>query len=291
MNTGIYAIRNTANGKAYVGSARHIPFRWKAHRHLLSRGKHHSPALQRAWVKHGEGVFVFEVLEQVSDPALLIEREQFWIDQLKAADPSLGYNVGPVAGSRAGVPQPPEVAEANRLRWLGKAKSEAHKAKIGAAHKGRAKTEEERRKTSEAVRRRLAENPEILLKMRQPKKSGTNSLKGRKLSEEHKAKLREAQAASVASNPDRLEHNRTVASMGGAAMKERGRTPEEREQIKAWWEANRETMREKMRTTWEKRRAKAAAEGKPVLKSRGPHSEETKARMRAAWARRKGLTD
>lgn len=88
--SGIYAIRNTVNGKVYVGSAVNIEKRWRLHRNQLALSTHHSKKLQNAWNKHGSQSFVFEVLELVDDKSNLLEREQHWIDTLSAF--SNGYN-------------------------------------------------------------------------------------------------------------------------------------------------------------------------------------------------------
>ena len=92
--SGIYRIANSNTERCYVGSAVNISARWSLHKHQLANGIHHSTKLQRAWNKYGADTFVFEVLEVVTDKALLVSREQFWIDQLQAVD--LRYNVKPV---------------------------------------------------------------------------------------------------------------------------------------------------------------------------------------------------
>jgi len=93
--SGIYCIRNTVNGKVYVGQAVNLHKRKREHFATLKRGGHHSRKLQNAWNKHGPDVFVFEVLEFVKDYELLMETEQKWIDKLKAH--GKGYNIQPYA--------------------------------------------------------------------------------------------------------------------------------------------------------------------------------------------------
>jgi group I intron endonuclease len=119
MRSGVYCIRNTVSGRVYVGSAVDLHRRWIVHRSKLGLGKHHSPALQRSWIKHGAGAFIFEVLEEV-EPALLIEREQYWIDTLDATDPFCGANVEPCAASS-----------------LGRKHTEMTRARMSASRKGR----------------------------------------------------------------------------------------------------------------------------------------------------------
>jgi hypothetical protein len=58
----VYAITNTNNGNAYIGSTISPHKRWGAHRRLLRAGKHHSFILQAAWDKHKEAAFKFSVL-------------------------------------------------------------------------------------------------------------------------------------------------------------------------------------------------------------------------------------
>ena len=48
---GIYAIRNTKNGKMYIGESIDIEKRWKNHQEDLDNGNHHSYKLQSEWGK------------------------------------------------------------------------------------------------------------------------------------------------------------------------------------------------------------------------------------------------
>lgn len=93
---GIYLIRNTVNGKFYIGSAKTLRGRLDAHIRVLRRGCHHNSHLQASWVKYGGDVFVVEILENVVGCELLIEREQYYLDELKAVQ--CGYNMAPAAG-------------------------------------------------------------------------------------------------------------------------------------------------------------------------------------------------
>lgn len=112
---GIYLIKNSVNGKKYVGSAVNIRMRIRNHRTTLNRGKHTNHILQRSWDKYGAEAFEYFVLEYVEDKSELIPREQSWIDRI-----SPEYNICKVAGSR-----------------LGRGHTQESKDKVGAASRAR----------------------------------------------------------------------------------------------------------------------------------------------------------
>lgn len=95
-NSGIYLITNTVTKNRYVGSATHVGRRFNEHKSDLRHKKHHSQHLQKAWNKHGEDVFKFEVLAKCPKE-YLIKLEQFFIDTLKPE-----YNILRKAGSPLG---------------------------------------------------------------------------------------------------------------------------------------------------------------------------------------------
>ena len=101
--TGVYEIVHNASGKRYVGStAKSFKARWRLHRLALSKGKHHSVLLQRAWNKYGAGAFEFRVVE-FTNPEHAIAIEQTFLDWRKSANPKFGYNIAPTAGNTLGL--------------------------------------------------------------------------------------------------------------------------------------------------------------------------------------------
>ncbi|XAO14073.1 homing endonuclease [Escherichia phage JM10] len=91
MKSGIYQIKNTLNGKVYVGSAKDFEKRWKRHFKDLENGVHSSIKFQRSFNKHGN-VFECSVLEEITyEKDLIIERENFWIKELNSK--INGYNI------------------------------------------------------------------------------------------------------------------------------------------------------------------------------------------------------
>lgn len=180
----IYAIINIADDKHYIGQTSDKDFRWAEHLKQLRGYYHHSILLQRAWCKHGEGNFIFVVLEVLENSSLLNERETHWGKLLKPE-----YNIAPLGGSMRGYKH-----------------TEEARANMSAAHKGRPHhSEEEKAKRSERMkgnkyntgRKQSPEEIEARAKhhrgkivSKETRAKMSAALKGRKLSEEHKAKLR-----------------------------------------------------------------------------------------------------
>jgi group I intron endonuclease len=101
----IYRISCLGNGKIYIGSAVNVKERFRKHKESLRRGDHHNNYLQNAWRKYGELTFDFQVIEEVANNEILLEREQFWLDFTRSYDRSRGFNICEVAGSQLGVKQ------------------------------------------------------------------------------------------------------------------------------------------------------------------------------------------
>jgi len=190
MAIGVYVIRNKLDGKVYVGSSSDIGKRWTKHRNLLRRVSHHCRHLQRAWNLHGIEAFEFAVVEHVIDLLFLEAREQFWIWRMNAADPTLGYNTAPAAGS-----------------MLGLARTEETKRKLSAAKKGKPLTQEHRAALRAAWSKNPARRAAIAEQMRkvhlgvvQPRwlvEKRASPLRGRPLSESHRAALRKPKRRSA----------------------------------------------------------------------------------------------
>jgi group I intron endonuclease len=89
--SGVYCIRNTENGKMYVGSSIHINQRFREHLKYLKKGAHCNDHLQAAFNYYGVESFEFLVLE-VTKIKFLISREQYWMDFYESYDHSYGYN-------------------------------------------------------------------------------------------------------------------------------------------------------------------------------------------------------
>lgn len=96
---GVFQIRNTANGKALLGSSLNLDGPLNSHQFMLTIGSHRNKALQEDWNRYGKDKFVFEVLEAVEikdDPNFnlndeLTLLEEIWLEKLEPFGDK-GYN-------------------------------------------------------------------------------------------------------------------------------------------------------------------------------------------------------
>jgi hypothetical protein len=86
---GIFAIRCSATGEAWVGSSPNLAAARNSLRFQLGTGRYRNSSLQSAWKKHGESAFALEVLEQFDadvSPLLINElyasRKKEWVRTL-----------------------------------------------------------------------------------------------------------------------------------------------------------------------------------------------------------------
>jgi len=91
MESGIYAIRNTINGKLYIGSAKNFHKRKLEHFRRLRKKEHFNIRLQRSVNKHGIGNFEFIILERAEYSMLIKDLEDSWINKLNSK--ASGYNI------------------------------------------------------------------------------------------------------------------------------------------------------------------------------------------------------
>jgi group I intron endonuclease len=96
---GIFQVKNTANGKIFLGSSLNLEGPLNGHKFMLTIGRHRNPTLQKEWNEYGPDKFVFEILEVVKvkdDPNFSLEDEltlleQIWVEKLQPFGEH-GYN-------------------------------------------------------------------------------------------------------------------------------------------------------------------------------------------------------
>ena len=158
MKMGIYKIINVVNNKFYVGSAVNFSRRKTRHFSELRNGRHNNKKLQNAWAKYGEAAFVFVVVEEVQDKAVLLEAENRWLKEHVGKD--YCYNLGvdataPMLGVSGrlsptwGRKRTPEERAAQC--WKGRKHTKEAKSKISASLKGHAVPTETRLKISASL--------------------------------------------------------------------------------------------------------------------------------------------
>ena len=166
MNSGVYRIVNTLDGKVYVGSAVNISNRRWIHLSMLRRGRHRNSHLQNAWDKYGEECFIFETIE-MCEPERLIEVEQRWINHYDSAS---RYNILTKAQSSLGFKHSEEAIDKMSRRVFSE-ETRRHMSEAGAGKPrpwrlGLKHSEETRKKMSLSRRLRPPHSDATRAKMR-----------------------------------------------------------------------------------------------------------------------------
>jgi hypothetical protein len=150
---GIYEIRNTIDGKRYVGSSTNIERRWRHHAYQLRGGCHYNRYLQNAWNKHGELAFEFKVLVY-TEP-----EENIRLENLLLSADSCEYNIAKDA-KRPQLGRPRSERVKQKLSKInsgenhpqyGTLHSDETRRKLSVANTGNRHTEETKRKISKAT--------------------------------------------------------------------------------------------------------------------------------------------
>lgn len=138
----IYLIRNTINGKCYVGQTRcELRKRLWDHKGALNTRRYDHLPLYRAIRKYGWDAFEIEVLEECVDEADMDMAERFWIKTYDALIPS-GYNIetGGSRNKRLSAETRTRIGDAHRDKVV----SAETRAKQSARRLGRVASQEER---------------------------------------------------------------------------------------------------------------------------------------------------
>lgn len=193
MKSGIYQIRNTANGKRYIGRTIDLHKREITHFWALRNNRHNNKFMQKAYNKE-PNAFVFEVVEYC-ETGMLNEREVYWISHYNTMDDRFGYNLCEGGKSTTG------------YHFTDETKKKLSEKRKG--YKYSREVVEQRKKT---LKEHLANDPEFARQYHEKmvqnaknipgwkkshpcpewrKKEISERMKGRPITDEHKQKLRE----------------------------------------------------------------------------------------------------
>lgn len=89
----IYLLRNTENGKVYVGRTSKFSSRKKLHINNLRANRHPNTMLQEDFNKYGEKAFVFQPIFETKQNLTNTHLEQAFMVALKTYDNAFGYNL------------------------------------------------------------------------------------------------------------------------------------------------------------------------------------------------------
>jgi group I intron endonuclease len=175
----IYIITNMVNGKKYVGLTNSLSKRWNKHKNA----KGSAPALHSAIKKYGIENFDFVHYASAFGPDAAKTIEIAVIAEYNTQVPN-GYNL--TAGGDGTLEPSPDLRQ-----------------RLSDSHKGKAQSEETKRKRSESLKKAYAEgrrsprsgwklSDEAKLKLSESKKGNKNPMYGKRLSKEHSQKISEA---------------------------------------------------------------------------------------------------
>jgi group I intron endonuclease len=162
--TGIYMWKHKESDKIYVGSAVDLSKRLKSYftKSYLDRENNY---IYNALSSHTYSAFSLSIVEFIDISGLsdldarklILEREQYYLDQIFSVDKPNTYNILKVAGSSLGYKHSDEslakMSQANKGEsnpFYGRIHSAEFKSRMSEANKGKVKSEETKQKMSEA---------------------------------------------------------------------------------------------------------------------------------------------
>jgi len=158
----VYLITNLVNKKVYVGKTeRSLESRWKEH--VRSSKRKTNQPIRRAIKKYGDNSFSIQILNDTTDPMFLRWLERFWIAVFNSRDPYVGYNLTEGGEGVSGYKHSPEALAKVSAALKGRTYSPETRALWSAQRKGnksrtgQKRTEEEKLKSSIALKKRYAD--------------------------------------------------------------------------------------------------------------------------------------
>lgn len=180
---GIYGLKNTTNGKWYIGQALDLIRRKREHFRKLRKGIHNNLHLQQSFNEFGINSFEFRILEIV-EMDMLDMREISWIRYFNSNNNKFGYNMEGGGNSKKRLSA--ETIVKLRAINLGRKHTEEARRNMSRAAKCRAPmSEKTREKMSQASKLRAPMSAETKAKL-------SASHMGKPFSESHRQNLKKA---------------------------------------------------------------------------------------------------
>jgi group I intron endonuclease len=134
----IYQIKNTVNGKRYIGQhvGADLEAYWQRNVWLAENGYQGKRLLYRAIRKYGTSAFEVKTLVEVEDKKALDFCEILLIDLFESTDPDKGYNITKGGGGSLGVKMSQETREKMSLSRTGLVMPESHRQKLSQRNVG-----------------------------------------------------------------------------------------------------------------------------------------------------------
>lgn len=147
FKSGVYAIRNSRNGKIYIGSSINLSNRIKSHTYRMRNGVSKNRYIQADWDLYGPSAFTAHVLVYcLPDHCIGYEQKCF-----EALEPQ--YNISPNAGSQLGWRPTKAHTEAHAQRMLALWKDPSFREMVRAKHRPAEVTDDYRSRVSAGLKR------------------------------------------------------------------------------------------------------------------------------------------
>jgi group I intron endonuclease len=192
---GVYWIKNITNNKVYIGSAINFGHRKSVHFYTLRKNKGINLHLQRSFNKYKEDNFMFEILEivdftddKIGLKQILLDKEEFWINEFNSIDRLLGYNIRPIPHSNLGMKMSEESKKKMSIAKKQQVWTEEWKRNMSIAAKNKKPcTEETKKRMSESAKKKAFPSQETRDKL--ARFGDTNPMYGRHHNKNTKEKI------------------------------------------------------------------------------------------------------
>jgi group I intron endonuclease len=195
--SGIYKITNLLNGKVYIGESYNIFKRWGQE----ENGRGPSIYFRNSMKKYGKENFSWEILEEIDDLQLRIEKEKEYIKFFNCKYPN-GYNFTDGGQTCEGRIWTESHRQNMRESQLNRFKDPNERLKISNGNKGNVFSEEIKKRMSDAAKLRPPNRKGVKLSEETKRKISENSsrheswLKGKELPDYVKNKLSQTLSGS-----------------------------------------------------------------------------------------------